>query len=41
MSEYTTGNAPGFQAAVDAAESEVLWSGGRGRTRSRRRKSRW
>ena len=31
MSEYTTGNAPGFQtAAVEAAESEVLWSGRNG-----------
>jgi hypothetical protein len=27
MSEFTTGNAPGFQAAIEAAESEVLWSG--------------
>src|SRR5438128_2523436 len=30
MSEYTTGNAPGFQAALDATESEVLWSGRKG-----------
>ena len=30
MSEYTTGNAPGFQAALDSQESEVLWSGRRG-----------
>src|SRR6185436_19781103 len=30
MSEYTTGNAPGFQTAVDAAESEVLWAGRKG-----------
>ena len=30
MSEYTTGNAPGFAAALDAQESEVLWSGRRG-----------
>ena len=30
MSEYTTGNAPGFQTALDSQESEVLWSGRRG-----------
>jgi hypothetical protein len=30
MSEYTTGNAPGFEAAVEAQESEVLWSGRKG-----------
>ena len=30
MSEYTTGNAPGFQTAVEAQESEVLWSGRNG-----------
>src|SRR5436189_2501886 len=30
MSEYTTGNAPGFAAALEAQESEVLWSGRRG-----------
>jgi hypothetical protein len=30
MSEYTTGNVPGFQAAAEAAESEVLWSGRNG-----------
>jgi hypothetical protein len=30
MSEYTTGNAPGFQAQLEAQESEVLWSGRRG-----------
>jgi len=30
MSEYTTGNAPGFQAALDSQESEVLWSGRKG-----------
>jgi hypothetical protein len=30
MSEYTTGNAPGFQAVVEAQESEVLWSGRKG-----------
>ncbi len=27
MSDFTTGNAPGFQAASEAAESEVAWSG--------------
>ena len=27
MSEFTTGNAPGFQAATEAAENEVTWSG--------------
>src|SRR5262245_57396301 len=30
MSEYATGNAPGFQTAQEAQESEVLWSGRRG-----------
>ena len=30
MSEYSTGNAPGFQTAIEAQESEVLWSGRRG-----------
>lgn len=30
MSEFTTGNAPGFQAQLDAQESEVTWSGRRG-----------
>src|SRR5438477_888856 len=30
MSEFTTGNAPGFQAAIEAQESEVLWSGRKG-----------
>src|SRR3954452_1694587 len=30
MSEYTTGNAPGMAAAIDAAETEVLWSGRKG-----------
>src|SRR6476620_2716017 len=30
MSEYKTGNAPGFQTAVEAQESEVLWSGRNG-----------
>jgi hypothetical protein len=30
MSEYATGNAPGFQAAVEAEESEVTWSGRKG-----------
>src|SRR5437660_2259822 len=30
MSEFTTGNAPGVQATIDAAETEVLWSGRRG-----------
>src|SRR5437868_15292343 len=30
MSEYTTGNGAGCQAAVEAQESEVLWSGRKG-----------
>jgi len=30
MSEYSTGNAPGFQTQLDAQESEVLWSGRKG-----------
>jgi hypothetical protein len=30
MSEFTSGNAPGFQAQVEAQETEVLWSGRRG-----------
>lgn len=30
MSEFTTGNAPGFEAAREAAESEVTWSGRQG-----------
>jgi hypothetical protein len=30
MAEYATGNAPGFQTAIEAQESEVLWSGRRG-----------
>jgi hypothetical protein len=30
MSEFTTGNAPGFQTQLDAQESEVLWSGRHG-----------
>jgi hypothetical protein len=30
MSEYTRGNAPGFQAIQDADESDVLWSGRNG-----------
>jgi hypothetical protein len=30
MSEYTTGNAPGFQTQQEAQESEVLWSGRNG-----------
>lgn len=30
MSEYTTGSAPGFQTAIEAQESEVLWSGRKG-----------
>jgi hypothetical protein len=30
MSEFTTGNAPGFQTKVEAAENEVTWSGRRG-----------
>jgi len=38
MSEFTTGNAPGFQAASDAAETEVLWSGRRGQDLAATRK---
>jgi hypothetical protein len=30
MSEFTTGNAPGFQAAIEAQETEVTWSGRQG-----------
>jgi len=30
MSEFTTGNAPGFETAREAAESEVTWSGRQG-----------
>ena len=30
MSEFTTGNAPGFQAAIEAEETEVTWSGRKG-----------
>jgi hypothetical protein len=30
MSDFTTGNAPGFQTALEAHEAEVLWSGRRG-----------
>jgi hypothetical protein len=30
MSEYSTGNAPGFQTQQDSQESEVLWSGRKG-----------
>jgi hypothetical protein len=30
MAEYASGNAPGFLAAQDAQESEVLWSGRKG-----------
>lgn len=30
MSHFTTGNAPGFQAAIEAAEAEVTWSGRKG-----------
>jgi hypothetical protein len=30
MSEYVTGNAPGFGAQIEAQESEVLWSGRKG-----------
>jgi len=30
MSHFTTGNAPGFQAATEAQESEVTWSGRNG-----------
>lgn len=30
MSEYSTGNAPGFQTQLEAQESEVLWSGREG-----------
>jgi hypothetical protein len=30
MSEFSTGNAPGFQTQQDSQESEVLWSGRKG-----------
>jgi hypothetical protein len=30
MSEFTTGSAPGYQAAIEAEESEVTWSGRKG-----------
>ena len=30
MSQFTTGNAPGFQAAQEAGECEVTWSGRKG-----------
>ena len=30
MSEFTNGNAPGFQSQLEAQESEVLWSGRQG-----------
>lgn len=30
MSEFTSGNAPGFQAAIEAEESQVIWSGRQG-----------
>jgi len=30
MSEFTTGNAPGFDTAIEADEAEVLWSGRKG-----------
>jgi hypothetical protein len=30
MSHFTTGNAPGFQAAVESDDAEVTWSGRRG-----------
>ena len=30
MSEFTSGNAPGYQAATEAEESEVTWSGRKG-----------
>lgn len=30
MPDYTPGNAPGLQDAIEAAEAEVLWSGRRG-----------
>ncbi|HEY2412096.1 MAG TPA: hypothetical protein VGI40_07625 [Pirellulaceae bacterium] len=30
MSEYTSGNTPGFQTQQDSQESEVLWSGRKG-----------
>jgi len=38
MSEFTTGNAPGFQAAIDAQEAEVLWSGRKGQDLAATRK---
>jgi hypothetical protein len=30
MAEYASGNAPGLQGAIEAAEAEILWSGRRG-----------
>jgi hypothetical protein len=38
MSEFTTGNAPGFEATTEAAEREVLWSGRRGQDLAATRK---
>jgi hypothetical protein len=38
MSEYSTGNAPGFQTPLDAQESEILWSGRRGQDLAATRK---
>lgn len=38
MSEYSTGNAPGFQSALDADEAEILWSGRQGQDLAATRK---
>jgi hypothetical protein len=38
MSHFTSGNAPGFQSAVEAEESNVLWQGRRGQDLAATRK---
>ena len=38
MSEFTTGNAPGFQAAIEGQESEVTWTGRNGQDQVATRK---
>lgn len=30
MSQFTTGNAPGFAAAVESEQSQITWSGRQG-----------
>ena len=32
MSQFTTGNAPGFQAKIESNESQVTWAGRHGQT---------